>query len=303
MSDSNRGAGNQALVTKPSDNGAGSEKSAKGNDGTSNQNAATVILPLKEDARPNEAAVANTQAQTEQPDPYKIRDLKAQENMAYWAGWMFWAALATFAITSIGTFLIWRQVKLTRQAVEDTSEATEAMREANAIARESHRAWLEFGAGESGTLWVKPDCLEFCTPITLHNHGNSPALEIWCDGFLSFEQPSPKEVFIELALSHPSDRDGRTIVFPNIVEGTQLEIVREGTRPDTSDLFVTIIAHYKVIGDDDVHHTAFTYTTRPVSATGVYGADGEKIRLNYGDIHHRINLSLHKGQGGLPLAT
>src|SRR3546814_2558359 len=35
----------------------------------------------------------------------------------------------------MSTMLNWRQVKLTRQAVEDTSDATEAMREANVIAR------------------------------------------------------------------------------------------------------------------------------------------------------------------------
>src|SRR3546814_1949987 len=49
--------------------------------------------------------------------------------------WMAAAAVLTLFITSMGTLLIWRQVKLTRQAVEDTSDATEAMREANVIAR------------------------------------------------------------------------------------------------------------------------------------------------------------------------
>src|SRR3546814_13014182 len=55
--------------------------------------------------------------------------------MAEAAIWMAAAAVLTLFITSMGTLLIWRQVKLTRQAVEDTSDATEAMREANVIAR------------------------------------------------------------------------------------------------------------------------------------------------------------------------
>src|SRR3546814_5274108 len=64
-----------------------------------------------------------------------LRDLLAQETMAEAAIWMAAAAVLTLFITSMGTLLIWRQVKLTRQAVEDTSDATEAMREANVIAR------------------------------------------------------------------------------------------------------------------------------------------------------------------------
>ena len=89
---------------------------------------------------PYKPAVAESQAQTAQPDPYQFRDLKAQEDMAYWAMWMFIAAVFTFAVTSIGTFLIWRQVRLTRQAVEDTGEATKAMKDANRIARGAARS-------------------------------------------------------------------------------------------------------------------------------------------------------------------
>ena len=35
------------------------------------------------------------------------RDLSAQENMATWAMWMFWAAFSQVILTTAGVFLIW----------------------------------------------------------------------------------------------------------------------------------------------------------------------------------------------------
>src|SRR3546814_10869748 len=83
----------------------------------------------------HEAVLDKSKAITEQAPSHTLRDLLAQETMAEAAIWMAAAAVLTLFITSMGTLLIWRQVKLTRQAVEDTSDATEAMREANVIAR------------------------------------------------------------------------------------------------------------------------------------------------------------------------
>src|SRR3546814_8206527 len=78
-----------------------------------------------------------------QAPSHTLRDLLAQETMAEAAIWMAAAAVLTLFITSMGTLLIWRQVKLTRQAVEDTSDATEAMREANVIRSEEHTSELQ----------------------------------------------------------------------------------------------------------------------------------------------------------------
>lgn len=74
------------------------------------------------------------------------RDLAAQESMSVWGFWMLVVSAAGVATTVVGTgFLLW-QIILTRKAVEDTAQATEAMREANNIARKSlviqNRAWL-----------------------------------------------------------------------------------------------------------------------------------------------------------------
>src|SRR3546814_7351497 len=73
----------------------------------------------------HEAVLDKSKAITEQAPSHTLRDLLAQETMAEAAIWMAAAAVLTLFITSMGTLLIWRQVKLTRQAVEDTSDRSE----------------------------------------------------------------------------------------------------------------------------------------------------------------------------------
>lgn len=136
-----------------------------------------------------QAVNPKTVAQVQQRDTHDQRDLRAQEDMAFWAGAMFWAALATLAVTALGTFLIWRQVRLTRRAVEDTRDATVAMREANQIAMDNHkaemrpylyptRAWFRVGDDHEPTAFIE-----------FKNFGQSPAVDtegwhhIWVEHF------------------------------------------------------------------------------------------------------------------------
>jgi hypothetical protein len=62
--------------------------------------------------------------------------------MAEAAVWMVIAALLTFVVTSLGTTLIWRQVKLTRKAVADTGRATIAMERQNKLAEDTAQRQL-----------------------------------------------------------------------------------------------------------------------------------------------------------------
>ncbi|MEO5586565.1 MAG: hypothetical protein ABIQ81_02615 [Novosphingobium sp.] len=73
------------------------------------------------------------------------RDLAAQEASALWAFWMVCTAIATFVVTTIGTRLIYQQVTLTREAVDDTAKATRAMERQNDIAAAAQRAWVTIG--------------------------------------------------------------------------------------------------------------------------------------------------------------
>jgi hypothetical protein len=74
------------------------------------------------------------------------KSANAAEDSAFWTKLGFWVGV-------IGSALLLWQIMLTRQAVEDTSEATVAMRDANEIARENMekqlRAYLDF----DGVKW------------------------------------------------------------------------------------------------------------------------------------------------------
>lgn len=93
---------------------------------------------------PVERAIANPPPSS--GEDHEQRDLAAQESMAAWAFWMAFFSGITTVITSAGTFLIWRQVKLTREAVEDTGKATMAMERQNDLTEIAQRPWLKIEA-------------------------------------------------------------------------------------------------------------------------------------------------------------
>ena len=100
---------------------------------------------------PVERAIANPPPQT--GEDHEKRDLAAQEASALWAFWIVVASALSVLITAIGTRLLYQQIVLTREAVEDTGKATQAMVESNEIARraaQSNRAWITYTRLSSG---------------------------------------------------------------------------------------------------------------------------------------------------------
>jgi hypothetical protein len=72
----------------------------------------------------------------------EISDLQAQEDMAFWAMWMFFATLATVFLTAIGVLLIWRTLFYTRRAVEEAEKGTSAALDAVAVTRDVGQAQI-----------------------------------------------------------------------------------------------------------------------------------------------------------------
>lgn len=71
---------------------------------------------------------------------FEKRDLAAQEASAAFAFWMIIVAAFSAVITLVGTILLYQQIRLTREAVQDTARATDAMHESNRIMRQqTHR--------------------------------------------------------------------------------------------------------------------------------------------------------------------
>jgi hypothetical protein len=127
---------------------------------------------------PANPAVASVQAGTVQPDQNSPREVAAQELSAGANVVMAIAAVLTVGITFAGTILIWRQVRLTRKAVQDTSLATEAMQEANRIAEDnSHRQLRAYLAVQSVTVSESDwDADRLQIMLEIQNAGQTPAI-------------------------------------------------------------------------------------------------------------------------------
>ena len=146
-------------------------------------------------------------------------DLNAQRNMADWAFWMLVVSSAGLGVTAIGTvFLAW-QVKLTREAVEDTETATNAMLRQNELTEAAHRPWLTVRIKKlDGFQWDADGNFRCNYIIQVTNTGNAPALIV--SEFVGIE-PTKDEKFDEsrfIELTHKLLRMRVGAVAPNSTE-------------------------------------------------------------------------------------
>lgn len=138
--------------------------------------------------------------------------------------WMMVAAFLTFAVTAIGTFFLAWQVRLTRKAVEDTSEATDAMVEANEIARESSerqaRAYLSWKNIElEQHRNIDGVTIESKLAINWHNTGQTPATDFIGDAnWQIFDDAMPED--FDYPNSAKFKDEGWLIVGPGNKVGT-----------------------------------------------------------------------------------
>ena len=218
------------------------------------------------------------------------QDLVAQKTSALWTMIMGWAATFGMVLSAVGVYLVWTTFAETRTA--------------NNIAREGNRAWVGIEAGPRARLSITPDRLKFETDVIVHNFGNSPALDVWSDGLISFSPPDRDKLKRIIETRGPDAMAGHTILFPEKPEGGGLVFDFVGEKPDSGTVYATVFVKYRTVGTKVWHLTAFTYVTKPdEAATRLFGMVGNELRLNYGELHQTIGLALHKGLGGFPLAT
>jgi len=91
----------------------------------------------------------------------EARDLNAQEAMADWAKWMFFATLATVGLTFVALVYIRRTLLETKEAVRAADETVVATRE---IGQAQVRAYLSFDVEE----------VEFRAPVLAPDDASSP---------------------------------------------------------------------------------------------------------------------------------
>lgn len=125
---------------------------------------------------PVERAIANPRPHS--GEDHEKRDLAAQEAAALWAFWMVVASLLSVFITTLGTILLYKQIVLTREAVEDTGKATRAMERQNDLVHQAQRAWLSISFhiakfSESGGV------LTIAYDVEFKNIGQTIAQSVW----------------------------------------------------------------------------------------------------------------------------
>ena len=137
---------------------------------------------------PVESAISNPQPRSGQD--HEKRDLAAQEASATFAWWMVVVSAFGFFVTTIGTILLYKQIMLTREAVEDTGDATAAMIRANKIAEAAQRPYLHV----EKIGWKKvQDSSNWVFVLSIKNFGQTPArnFSITADVKYSIERQAP----------------------------------------------------------------------------------------------------------------
>jgi hypothetical protein len=156
------------------------------------------------------------------------RDLIAQEGMAHWAKWMFWASLASVLLTLVGVFLIWRTLIHTRSAAKAAADAviearlaTQAANKAIEITAENAerelRAYVDISSAEitdriNGADWEEINSLQ----IALKNFGQTPAYDLRCWTLASLRDLPPREPFEEGELIMFGNVGPSVLTFPRV---------------------------------------------------------------------------------------
>lgn len=234
---------------------------------------------------PIERAIANPPPNSGQD--HEKRDLAAQEAMAVWAFWMLVATLGTLLVAIAGTVLIWRQVSLTRKAVEDTGAATKAMVKANRIAKQALSA-AQAASRADLRPYVHPTMAKivdrFSDPlevsIVFENSGRTPALRAEFYTYLSGEDAGSAEVYKVVARDQaepvgpipPEARRQRSMAPSKLGEAIkEVRRMREQNVPEPKLVLRGFVRYRDTFGQ--------RYVTDFVYASDKLPAGGEAIKM------------------------
>jgi hypothetical protein len=129
-----------------------------------------------------EGAISNPQPTTGQD--HNKRELAAQEASTAFAWWMVVISGLGFCVTTIGTFLLYQQIRLTRKALADTKAATGVVIRQMELTERDSSPFVS--VNEARFKQTGPDCGEI--EFYVENVGRSPGVEVYltCDisGFM-----------------------------------------------------------------------------------------------------------------------
>ena len=133
-------------------------------------------LPNPLIVHPNEAVIAQPIADNNKPDDITIRDLTAQEAMAFCAKLSFFTNLAGCVLRLGVLIVLYYSLRLNRLDTQAAQSAVEVAREAN---QAQNRAWVsvncKLGKPKPGRTQAGVDGIYFEVTCVAKNHGRSPA--------------------------------------------------------------------------------------------------------------------------------
>jgi hypothetical protein len=181
-------------------------------------------------------------------------DLEAQESVANSTRWLLFIALLQSLLGIVGTILVWRSLKLNRDAIKaaiDTSTAT----------REGHRAWVD--------TKITIDAMTAKARIEAKNVGDTPALNVTVSQagiFFSSKDRAEAEIDNFIAKKLALNRNGTGVaLFPNEeveVELISKEAVQESaTKAKTNNIesYIITAATYSILSESIKRHTVKVY--------------------------------------------
>jgi hypothetical protein len=142
-----------------------------------------------------ERAISNPQPRTGQD--HEKRDLAAQEASAVFAFWMVLISTFGAVVTTLATVLLYQQIRLTREAVQETAKATRAMDDANKIAVQTFKYSAEpiidiyaYDRLKASGISKKSDVAKVDIDVVLRNIGNGPAIvRVFNVNFVNISDP------------------------------------------------------------------------------------------------------------------
>jgi len=164
-------------------------------------------------------ACAEQPPETDANAQYTEADLHAQQDMAVWAYGVFLASLGTLGLTGVGVILLWLTLSATREAVTETKNATQAMRDGErAWMTPTHNSMSNFLDGMLGEKHIEKGL-----GLTTHwiNSGRSVASKISVHRevrVILVDEPTPH-------FARPEPREGRAIAGPGAPIQSQIWVL------------------------------------------------------------------------------
>ncbi|TMM55396.1 hypothetical protein [Sulfitobacter sabulilitoris] len=254
------------------------------------------------------------QIETERQRKNESRDLNAQEAMAKWARWMFWATIGTAFVTLVGLILIGFTLRYTRKAAEHTEgmlieakattlAAKESVTVTRKIGMSQVRPWIKCTIEMNAGLMANKGSLPFSLNVSVQNVGNGPATDTLYDVFLfeSFghsDEDAVAKLRDKMISRVETGHNRPSIIFPAesvsisraenlIIDGSSIKSDAMGVVPAAC-----AVAVYRIDGEKEWRCTASIFDIFVRGDVGLghaFPMDGKAISAEGLNVVHRRN--------------